>query len=213
MLISQKICGSTQIDQLEKIHLNCNDLFLKKGTDQRTSHHASLYQEFDKGLSSGIVKAYRSLALEWIFQLREQKNLDQWAIQRYPTLRIHKPRNLSVYEFHRDSTYNHPLGEINHFLSITKSVGSACLHVEETLGWGDYKSLDLDSGQSAILNTSIFEHGDFINEENYTRVSIDFRAFPLRVLEKNIGKASISKGRLFSVSDYFVKDTELFVED
>jgi len=194
------------IDDLHSsIHLPC----LKHGTDQATPIHNALYAEFDKDKYSPLVKVYRELQQEWIHDLRKNHEARIWAIQRYPSVRVHLPGNISVFEFHRDSEYNHPLGEINHFLSINQSRGSASLQIEQDLGWENYQPLELDAGQSAIINTSIFKHGDFLNNENYTRVSIDFRAIPLLVLENlRLGK-SVTKGKIFDCSDYFISSEEL----
>ena len=181
----------------------------KAGTDQASQLHKSIYREFDKATRSPIVRCYYELCLEWLYLLK----LDypgEWALQRYPSIRIHLPSNISVFEYHRDSDYNHPLGEINHFLSLTPSIGTAALHVEHTLGWNDYIPLALEAGESAILNTSIFKHGDAINNEGFTRVSIDFRAIPLHALRTHAtNRFSISKTKRFDTSDYYILDQDI----
>ena len=207
---------STQprFSSLEQLHQFCPSTTLKKGTDQSTIFHNILYAQFDKALESPIVFSYRCLVNAWLEDLRQEYGYESWAVQRYPSLRIHFPNNLSVYEFHRDSDYNHPLGEINHFLALTKCFGSAALNVEKNLGWSDYEPLELNQCQSAILNTSIFKHGDFPNLESYTRFSIDFRAIPLSVLNSpdNISKVSPTKSKAMTTSDYFVLDSNIFNE-
>ena len=181
-----------KVDDLEMLHQyeatdkTKNALFVK-GTDQKSDFHSLLYSEFDRDIDSDIVRAYRQLCKEWYAELPEY-GYSKWAIQRYPSLRIHLPGNVSVFEFHRDSDYNHPLGEINHFLSVTRSTGTASLHVEEDLGWNNHSPLELNKAQSAILNTSIFKHGDLVNKEEYTRVSVDFRVIPIEVLNSNLRK-------------------------
>lgn len=183
---------------------------LERGTDQSTIVHLRLYEEFDRGLDSPLVCTYRSLCSEWLVNLIETYNIDRWAFQRFPSARIHFPDNVSVFEFHRDSDYNHPLGELNHFLALTKANGTASLHIEQDLGWNNFKPLELDKGKSAIINTSIFKHGDYINKEGYTRVSLDFRAIPVEVLECGDPLKSLTKHRVFDCNDYFLSSTELF---
>jgi len=183
---------------------------LTAGTDQATAFHKSIYSEFDKSINSPIVACYYHLCIEWIDLLNTIDQFD-WAVQRYPSVRIHLPHNLSVFEFHRDNDYNHPLGEINHFLSLTGSSKTASLFVEQTLGWEDYAPLELSSGESAILNTSIFKHGDYINEEGYTRVSLDFRAIPVHVLQSHATpKTTISKAKRLDISDYYILDKDVY---
>lgn len=194
---------------LEELHLCIDSAKLKEGTDQSTALHQSIYREFDKHILSPIVYCYYQLCAEWLVDLRQICS-SEWAVQRYPSVRIHLPKNVSVFEFHRDNDYSHPLGEVNHFLSLTASRNTASLFVEEHLGWDDFASLELDVAESAILNTSIFRHGDHINEEKYTRVSIDFRAIPLYVLNKiEQKKETITKSILLDESHYFIKASEI----
>jgi hypothetical protein len=208
-IYSQFICEHFKVDSVDNLHYSLHYSKLEKGNDQGTNLHKAIYSEFDKDLGSELVKVYRELQLEWLIDLRSDTKIKDWAIQRYPSLRIQLPGNISVFEFHRDSDYMHPLGELNHFLSITKSEGTAALHIEEDLGWDNYNPLILNPGESAIINTSIFKHGDMINQENYTRFSIDFRAIPVAVLEQESGGKSITKGKIFDCSEYFISSVEL----
>jgi len=186
-----------------------NNELLKNGTDQATKLHKAIYANFDLDLRSDLVKTYRHLANEWVADLHDTYGIKEWAVQRYPSVRFHLPNNISVFEFHRDSSYHHPLGEINHFLSITRSSGTASLCLEENLGWEDYKPLELEAGESAIINTSIYKHGDFINMESYTRASVDFRAIPLSVLERQDKTESLTQGRILDCTSYFMHSKDL----
>jgi len=212
------LIGMNEIHQcstLTKLHLLLEDIpILSKETDQNTFYHVICHREFDLGLDSTLVLAYRNLCNEWLVDLRNIYQIHDWAIQRYPSIRVQFPGNISVYEFHRDSTYNHLLGEINHFLAITDCNSPACLYVEQHLGWADYKPLELHSGQSAILNTSIYEHGDIPNSESTTRISIDFRAIPRDVLLNNsaFNAKSPTKEKSFSLQDYFI-DSNLLLDE
>jgi hypothetical protein len=194
---------------IEDIHKHVKIDKLRKGTDQSTVLHRLVYDDFDRQEESTTLPHYYSLLIEWLALLRLQYQIYDWALQRYPSVRFQLPNNISVFEFHRDSTYNHPYGEINHFLSITRSIGSAALHIEEHLGWEDYAPLELERCQSAILNTSIFKHGDIRNVEEYTRVSMDFRAIPYKCLEEGIHRRSLSKVMLLNTTEYFIASAEL----
>lgn len=206
---SQFLLSKFPVQEIGLLHTAFEASVLKHGTDQATPIHNLIYAEFDRGEASELVKIYRTLQREWLVDLQDDFHIPRWALQRYPSLRVHLPTNVSVFEFHRDSDYMHPLGEINHFLSLNHSVSSASLHIEEDLGWENYVPLELSSGQSAIINTSIFKHGDFSNSEGYTRVSIDFRAIPFSVLENSGPKSSITKGKRFDCTDYFIDSVEL----
>lgn len=201
------------VNKISRLHTVIgHNRLLKKGTDQSTLLHKTIYESFDLELRSPLVRSYRALAIEWLIDLQNLYDIEEWGVQRYPSVRFHLPGNVSVFEFHRDSDYRHPLGEINHFLSITKSSGNAALHIEKNLGWDDYKPLELEEGESAIVNTSIFKHGDYINTQNYTRVSVDFRAIPIRILESQDRKESLTKGLSLDCSSYFIDSRELIKE-
>ena len=171
-----------RLEGIQELHLIENEGLLKYGTDQKTMIHRILYKDFDEP-ESNIIYNYRILCSEWLKNLREDYSINDWALQRFPSIRVQFPGNISVFEFHRDNDYNHPRGEINHFLAVTPCIETAALQVEKHLGWKDYVPLNLDKGESAILNTPIFEHRDIINNENYTRISIDFRAIPFMYLK------------------------------
>ncbi len=83
------------------------------------------------------------------------------------------------------------------------------LILKKNLGWKNYEPLILKAGEFTMINTSIFSHGDYINKENYTRISLDFRMIPSEVLRKTEPKLSISKSRKFTENDYFRSNTDI----
>jgi len=191
------------VKSLESIHLSQDYELLIYGTDQRTELHKKLYSEFDSGNTSSVVLHYNRFIYKCAKDLFNRTGINRWAFQRFPSLRVQFPGNVSVFEFHRDSDYNHPIGELNHFLSVTTSHQTSALWVEQNLGWGDYKPLNLRKGEMAILDTSVFRHGDKLNNEGHTRVSIDFRALPLEALNELGSKESISAKLRFDTSGYY----------
>lgn len=202
-LYSDFICNALGIEDITSCHLCNYSERLKAGSDQFTPVHKAVYSEFDKGESSKLVSEYWKLANAMAVELSVETDVLKWAFQRYPSLRVHYPGNVSVFEFHRDSDYNHPLGELNHFLALTNCTNTASLWLETNLGWGDISPLNLEQGQLARLNTSIWLHGDKINLEGYTRVSIDFRLVPLAVIEGEKVSSSITKNIKFNKHHYF----------
>ena len=197
-------------NKINSIHNEASpDKKLVHGTDQATIIHKEIYKDFDKEYDSYLIYFYRKLAFATIEYLRDLYNISKWAVQRYPSLRIQFPENISVFEFHRDSDYNHPLGEINHFLAITDCNESSALHIEKNLGWDNFSPLNLMAGESAILNTSIYKHGDISNKTDFTRFSIDFRSIPLQVLEKQESKNTVTAQRKLDINDYFMNADEI----
>ena len=187
-----------------------NNRRLMEGSDQDTLFHKAVYSTFDlpNFYSTEFWKCYKKLCLKVTDKLKIQTGYyGEWSIQRYPTLRFHFPSNISVYEFHRDNDYGHPLGEINCFYAISECKNSSALHVEKNLGFEDYEPLNLKSGEYALLNTSIYKHGDLINETGETRVSMDFRFIPEKQLTET--KSSLTKAIKFTSDSYFVKERDM----
>ena len=111
---------------------NLHDLFknnklLKKGTDQSTLFHKAIYSTFDDPnyFTSLFWLSYCDFCLEIVEKLKKETGFNgEWAIQRFPTIRFHFPNNVSVFEFHRDSNYSHPIGEINCFYAFNDCFNS-----------------------------------------------------------------------------------------
>ena len=199
-------------DKLENLHESFpnHKKLLKKGTDQSTIFHRAIYSTFDDKnfFLTDFWKSYSELSLEIVEILKNETGyFGEWAIQRYPTIRFQFPENVSVFEFHRDSNYSHPIGEINCFYAINKCINSSALQVEKNLGFEDYVPLNLNPGQYALLNTSIYKHGDFLNATNKTRISMDLRFIPnSKLINENI---SLTKGIGFNSNSYFIKETDM----
>tara|TARA_B100000941_G_C28460014_1_gene530193 strand:+ start:109 stop:828 length:720 start_codon:yes stop_codon:yes gene_type:complete len=199
-------------DKLENLHESFpnHKKLLKKGTDQSTIFHKAIYSTFDDKnfFLTDFWKSYSELSLEIVEILKNETGyFGEWAIQRYPTIRFQFPENVSVFEFHRDSNYSHPIGEINCFYAINKCINSSALQVEKNLGFEDYVPLNLNPGQYALLNTSIYKHGDFLNVTNKTRISMDLRFIPnSKLTNENI---SLTKGIGFNSNSYFIKENDM----
>ena len=199
----------SSLDYLHEIHFS-KIKFLEKGTDQSTFFHKIIYSSFDNEdyLNTNFSKKYAEFALFVLNKLKvKTNNYEEWAIQRFPTIRFHFPNNISVFEFHRDSDYSHPIGETNCFFALNECKDSSALQIENNLGFEDYKPLNLKPGEYAILNTSIFKHGDVINLTGKTRVSMDFRFIPSSLLTKGLNSLTAKKN--FSTESYFIKESDL----
>ena len=117
------------------------------------------------------------------------------------------PKNISVFEFHRDTDYDHSIGEINCFYAINVCYGSSAPQIEKNLGFEDYVPLNLRAGEYALLNSSFYKHGDILNETNKTRVCMDFRFIPNFQLSED--KSSLTKRIKFSRDSYFINQDEM----
>ena len=205
--ITLNILGSTPtfngIKNLANIHNFFSTPILGKGSDQSTPFHRAIYSDFDSKISLFLPIYYQLIHYVFSFvSVSEGGTKEEWAVQRYPTLRLQAPNNVSVFEFHRDSDYNHPLSEVNCFYAITDCIGSSALHVEQNLGAFNYKPRNLHAGACALLNTSVFHHGDYQNTTDKSRVSFDFR-FVLQSSLTSGCKKSLTTTRTFTANDYF----------
>ena len=92
----------TNLERIEDLHRIEKEGILKYGTDQKTTIHKILYKDFDDAKSE-IIYNYRLLCSEWLISLRTEYGINDWALQRYPSIRVQFPGNISVFEFHRDN--------------------------------------------------------------------------------------------------------------
>ena len=190
--------------------INIDNKILQKGTDQSTLFHKLIYSTFDKPnfLKTEFWVNYKKLCFQILNKIKNKTSyFGEWAIQRYPTIRIQFPNNLSVFEFHRDTNYYHPIGEINCFYAINECFNSSALHVEKNLGFEDYEPLNLRPGEYAILNTSIYKHGDILNQTGKTRISMDFRFIPAKSLSNQ--KSTLTKSIKLNTESYFISEKSM----
>ena len=210
--IQTKYSDYIDLQKIHEISPDTSTLPMLRGTDQSTVFHRCLYDTFNQSriVKSEFYIAYLSLSLNILSFLKEHPSylsLDtNWLVQRFPTIRYQFPGSISVFEFHKDSDYGHPCSEVNCFYALTDCINTCALQVEQTLGCSNYEPLNLQSGQYALLNTSVFRHGDVVNQTNNTRVSIDFRFTPDTYLDST---TSLTQNRKFTKDDYFMSETDI----
>ena len=113
--IKYVLTNTLQIKNIEKAHeLLSENPQLVHMTDQDTLIHKKFYNEVDN-LESKINKLYRNLAENICDSFAQNPKHNNWAIQRFPSLRVQFPNNVSVFEFHKDSYYAHYIDQVNNF--------------------------------------------------------------------------------------------------
>jgi len=197
--------------ELEVLHKNRkNDEYANlasKYTDQSSHFHDRIHKGYDE--DAHFIELYEELIAEVIEKIHLRDSVvDQYIVQAFPTVRIQFPDNISVFEFHKDSFYNHPSEEINHFLALTNCVGTAALwrestYIDPTICEPRFEPTNLDAGQLIKFDTSNVWHGDLPNLTHNTRVSIDFRL--LRSDESLTGKATLSGKKSIRLGSYYKK--------
>jgi len=189
------------VAKLENIHENLGNLrqfTMKSNSD--TKYHKLFYSrlkndwpEFEKlydDFMRGVV--YKEVQEEFIYQ-------------KWPTLRIHVTNNWATPEYHRDSQegYNHPLGEINFLLPLTRCYDTNTLWTESASDKGDFAPVKMEWGDLVTFNGSECRHGNKINDTPTSRVSFDFRVLPLRYYDPTAIKISQTTNTRFEVGHYY----------
>lgn len=198
------------VENLDKLHEEISSEFLAKdvvtvNNDQDLKIYSYLYAidpAFDlesKKQSGEFIDCFK----KFVNYLSKEFFNEKLVYQSKPTLRVHYPNNLAVGEFHRDSDYNHPLEEINIWVPMTDANNTASIWLESDYDKKDYKPSNMKYGQCLIFDSSLM-HGNKKNEENYTRISFDFRVIPYsKWTEKNHNKSSVDKNLKFSIGGYY----------
>lgn len=96
--------------------------------------------------------------------------------QTFPSIRIQFQNNTVVPpHYDSDSIGNHPIGEKNFLLPITKMYGTNRIFIESEPDKGDFQGIDLDYGELFYFNGNRCTHCNEKNIENDIRISLDFR--------------------------------------
>lgn len=96
--------------------------------------------------------------------------------QSYPSLRIQYEKSVTIPP-HKDSDHlsNHPLGEKNFIVPITKMMNTNSVWVESECDKKDFKPISLEPGELFYFNGNTCTHFNKKNTENKLRISFDFR--------------------------------------
>lgn len=212
-IVLDHINNHTSCTILENLHqyISCPNRILSVCNDQNTEAHDLLYKldlSYSKQNSVSFDKKKVGVFLQTYYNFIEYLESDVFhqklIYQKLPTLRVHFPNNLSVGEYHRDSDYNHPKEEINIWLPLTSAYNTATLNIEKTYLSENYFPVELEYGQFFIFNSKL-KHGNEINQENYTRISFDFRVIPKSQFKKEFeNQKSISQKLKFGIDGYYL---------
>lgn len=197
--------------ELNTLHLNLeNDyqLFTEVGKDSSTEFHNKFYQKLNDYWPE-MYDLYDQFLKDIINPILENiTGESEFVYQTFPTFRVHLPNNVAVSEFHKDSQlgYNHPEGEINFVIPLTKMYETNAIWAESKPGKKDIKPLNLDIDELLCWNFNKCLHGNKINKTPHTRVSMDFRVLPIskyNLINSDCGSAT-TKNK-FQVGSYYKK--------
>lgn len=186
--------------ELEILHTKWHKeykLFNKPSQDSDTIYHKVFYDKLRSGWG-GFTDLYKSFINKFI----QEKIGEPIIYQKWPTFRVHLPNNLAVGAWHTDSDFNHPEGEINFILPITKMFESNTVIIESEPGLKDFKQIELKPGEVFMFNGNKCTHGNLPNRTARTRVSLDFRVMKRSDYTEN-DKQSITTGTKFVLGEYY----------
>ena len=208
-LIKQHVKNSIKCENLEEFNNYIPDDKMPKDILEGTAHtygHDILYAIDPIFNQAGIVPAldigFMGEYKKFVNFLREKIFKTSIVYQKKPSIRIHYPNYTSYGKFHRDSDYEHPKNEINIWIPITKTIGTATMLIESEKYKEDYSPVELDYGNFVIFNSEL-SHGNVVNKEKYTRMSIDLRIIPKNLYDDNFSKSSVTQKIKFQIGSYY----------
>jgi perosamine synthetase len=174
-------------DQLDEIHEKSKEYskFQKGELGPLENIETDLHKIFYKDIKEN--NQFKTLYCDFIKKIYKQFFPDEKVIiyQSFPSVRIQYMDNVVVPP-HKDSDSigQHPIGEKNFLLPITKMFGTNTLYVESEPDKEDFRPVELDYGQLFFFNGNMCTHYNVPNKENKVRISLDFRV----ILEKDYMK-------------------------
>lgn len=195
--LRDSLASRFNVRQLEKLHLITDYDLFKRENDQSTIWHKLFY---DYTTLLVFKKWYTKFIRDEVLPVLGDE--DGLIYQTTPTFRVHLVGNRAVGEFHTDRTYGHSDQEINCWLPLTEARNFNTVWVEKTKGLNRVEPIDVAFGQMLVFDGVSFLHGNMVNSDSNTRVSMDFRVVPARQFVAQ-EEQSINTGMKFQVGDYF----------
>jgi hypothetical protein len=189
--------GNNDLENLHRYFDRQN--LLTNLTDQSTPIHKQFYQSLDNDTSRQLEKIYHCFLRNHILTDLEE----DMVYQTYPTFRVHLPGNIAVFDWHRDSDFNHSPHEVNVFLPITNAYDTNTFYYESKPFKSDFKPMNCDYGEFVIWDGANCKHGNKENLTGRTRVSFDFRYMRHSDYLKEKPKTSLSKKAEMVIGEYF----------
>ena len=189
--------------QLESLHtlLPSSETFdiVNVDSDNRTWFHRQFYQKINSGWKD-FEDEYRKFLRNEVVSVIGN---DDFVFQARPTYRVQIPGNKSVGDFHKDSDYNHQIGEINFVIALTDMKDTSAIWTESSPGKGDYFPVNVKKNQFFSFDGNMCMHGNKINETKITRVSLDFRILPISMYDPQFSKSSVTVNNKMVIGEYY----------
>jgi len=185
-----------ETEHLTEIHLESKDYkeYLEGKYDSLENVETDLQKKFYADIKSK--PEFKQLYCALVKKIYEQFFQEEPFLiyQSFPSIRFQFPKNIAVPP-HSDSDELgcHPLGEKNFIVPITAMRNTTRLFIETEPGKKDYQGIDLDYGNIFYFNGNKCVHYNETNQENYTRISFDFRVIKKEDYYNYIMTSNITK--------------------
>ena len=192
-----------EVDDLIRLH-HRKDLLPKGALDIYTESSTEFHNLFYSKLRDNWVEFYN---LYDKFIKEEIVNLidEPFHYQKWPTFRVHIPNDQAIHTWHSDGDplHQHPPGEINFFLPLTRCYGTNTIWVESKPWKLDFRPLEGNYGDYWMFDGNKCMHGNKPNSTKLTRVSFDFRIIPLSRYNPSWNSDSPTSRNKFVVGQYY----------
>ena len=166
-------------EDLENLHLKSLDYnYLKDKLDLGglneidTDLHKTFYNDIKNN------ETFKKLYCNFIKDIYKEffPNEKYMIFQTFPSIRLQFMESVTIPP-HKDidELSNHPLGEKNFLIPITKMYKTKSINIESAPDKKDFKSIELNPGELFYFNGNTCTHYNNKNKEGSLRISLDFR--------------------------------------
>ena len=184
-----------QIEDLSQIHKISKDYsdFMNGNISNLQDIEADLHKKFYTAIKSNdtFKKSYCDLVKDIFNHFFSEE--DVLIYQSFPSIRFQFIGNKAVpAHCDSDSIGKHPVGEKNFLIPITDMKNTTRLFIESAPEKGDFQGVDLKYGNLFYFNGNRCIHYNQTNQEDYTRISFDFRVICLKDYMKYVMQDTIT---------------------
>lgn len=178
-----------KFENLQQLHLISENVTNTENlSDVETDLHKIFYNDIKT--NEHFKKLYCELIKDIYENLFPEESV--YIFQSFPSIRIQYFNNVVIPpHYDSDSLGNHPVGEKNFILPITKMYGTNRMFIESEPEKKDFQGIDLEYGQLLYFNGNKCTHYNEKNVEKDIRISLDFRVIMLTDYIKYINNNDI----------------------
>jgi hypothetical protein len=194
----EKMMEVNQLDMIHEVFNFPEKLEIIK--DQNTILHDKFYKEMKK---EEFTELYQGFVREFISKL-DMLGGEEILYQTFPSFRIHQPNNIAVGQYHRDSDFGHNTHEINFWLPFTNAWDTNTVWIGDPDS-NEHECMEVNYGQVSYFDGANSLHGNKDNLTGKSRMSIDFRIFPMKYYNQQDQEQTetLTQKKKFVIGEYW----------